>query len=69
MKDDHFDILELLKMFGNLGSELADFDFTEVHFLNFLDLILMLFESVFDLIQCAHSIFDKMIYPKSQFKD
>jgi hypothetical protein len=52
-------------VFGNLGGKLADLDLAEVHLLDFLDLILVLFKTLFDLAECAHSkMFDIAIYLK-----
>ena len=55
LKDNDLDILELFEMLDNLWSKRSDLDLTEVHLLNFVDLVLVLFESVFNLTECAHS--------------
>lgn len=57
LEDDDLDTFKLFEMFSNLGSELTDLDLTEVHFFQLLDLILVLLEPIFDLLECAHSKF------------
>jgi hypothetical protein len=55
LEDDDLDILELLEVLGDLRGQLPNLDLAEVHFLQLLHLLLVLFETVFDLTECAHS--------------